>query len=131
MGKFSAAYRRSARTVAKACHTCGAMKVRLHVHHKDENPLNNERSNLVTLCASCHSRSHSLNFTETGGQRRPCAHCKQPSMKNGLCFTHTTRRKRYGHPLAKKRKVGSTWQLMLHDGKSWLPFPSSATPQRG
>lgn len=31
---------------------------RLHVHHLDRNPANNDPTNLVTLCASCHLRLH-------------------------------------------------------------------------
>jgi len=128
MGKYSASYRRSARMAGPECETCHSTTRRLQVHHKDENPLNNDPLNLVTLCASCHSRSHSRNFTGMGAQRARCAHCDKPSMKGGLCYTHTTRRKRFGHPLAKKKKVGSQWVLMFHDGASWLPFQSSMEP---
>jgi hypothetical protein len=40
-----------------ACSTCGSTE-KLHVHHKDRNPENDDPSNLVTLCASCHLRLH-------------------------------------------------------------------------
>lgn len=108
------------------CQTCGrsVSETRLYVHHKDENPLNNDLSNLVTLCGSCHRRSHSPNYMGTSERRRPCEYCEAPSIKKGLCYTHLTRLKTFGHPLAKKRKIGSRWVLMLHDGVSWLPFPS-------
>ena len=131
MGKFSAMYRHSAAQAKAACEICLRENVLLHVHHRDEDPTNNVPSNLRTLCVSCHRRCHSLNFTVTGEQRMPCAHCSKPSVKLGLCFTHVSRRKRYGHALAKKRKTASGWVLMLHDGKSWLPFPSPSVPAPG
>ena len=111
------------RHIKEACETCGATG-RLHVHHKDENPRNNRPSNLMTLCASCHRLCHSPNGDPTTGRRRPCRFCEMPSYKSRMCNTHLGRLRRYGHPLAKKRKVGSDWILMLHDGTSWLPFPS-------
>lgn len=40
-----------------ACEQCGATE-RLHVHHKDRRPANNDPSNLMTLCASCHLKLH-------------------------------------------------------------------------
>lgn len=114
--------RQSAKTVATACNLCGATS-NLQVHHQDENPQNNEPSNLRTLCPSCHRRCHSPNFTETGEQRKLCEFCSAPSIKRGWCFTHISRFKRFGHPLGKKRKTASGWVLMLHDGQKWLPFP--------
>lgn len=33
-------------------------EVELIVHHKDENKNNNLKENLITLCRSCHSRTH-------------------------------------------------------------------------
>lgn len=119
---------KAASTAAKACEICGTTEG-LHVHHVDENPRNNTPSNLRTLCPSCHRRCHSPNFMETGEQRKPCAHCDKPSMKTGLCNTHLSRLKRYGHPLAKKRKTASGWVLMLYDGENWSPFPSKTEPE--
>lgn len=29
-----------------------------HIHHRDENPFNNDPENLVTLCLECHGREH-------------------------------------------------------------------------
>lgn len=39
------------------CVLCESTK-RLHVHHIDEDPLNNRAVNLVTLCPKCHHRVH-------------------------------------------------------------------------
>lgn len=110
------------KTILIRCEICGLPAK--HVHHRDENPHNNEPKNLQTLCVSCHSRCHSPNFTETGERRVNCQYCNKPSMKRGLCYLHLSRFKRFGHPLAKKRKIGLHWVLMLHDGDTWIPFPS-------
>ena len=29
-----------------------------HIHHKDKNPKNNKKGNLVLLCPNCHSKKH-------------------------------------------------------------------------
>lgn len=29
-----------------------------HIHHKDKNPKNNKKSNLILLCPNCHSKQH-------------------------------------------------------------------------
>ena len=42
---------------AGQCQDCGTQD-RLHVHHEDRNPANNDPTNLTTLCASCHLRLH-------------------------------------------------------------------------
>ena len=42
---------------ASNCSECGTAQG-LHVHHVDRNPANNEPTNLLTLCASCHLRLH-------------------------------------------------------------------------
>lgn len=39
------------------CAVCGK-KEGLHIHHKDENPSNNQMSNLVVLCGVCHKKTH-------------------------------------------------------------------------
>ena len=114
--------RQSAKTVRQECEICSRSDTRLSVHHRDGNPLNNDPANLQTLCGSCHSRCHSPNFTDDGTKRKSCAFCNAPSEKNGVCSTHLSRWKRHGHPLAKKRKIGSEWVLMLEHGGSWFPF---------
>ena len=118
--------RQSHKRARAACQGCQRSRkvTRLYVHHRDENPMNNDPRNLMTLCGSCHRRSHSPNFMATGALRKPCKYCSALSVKLGMCETHLSRLRRYGHPLAKKRRVGSGWVLMLHDGSSWSPFPS-------
>ena len=51
-----------ARARKKQCEACGAIKVRMHCHHKNENPLDNSIENLQWLCHSCHMRVHSEGF---------------------------------------------------------------------
>jgi 5-methylcytosine-specific restriction endonuclease McrA len=48
---------RARRHRAEMCKECGAT-AGLHVHHLDRNPANNEPTNLVTLCGSCHLKLH-------------------------------------------------------------------------
>lgn len=54
---------RAIRERDRCCAECGSNR-RLHVHHKDRDKLNNDPANLITLCNSCHSRTHVL---ERGG----------------------------------------------------------------
>lgn len=115
----------SAKTNLNYCEVCQTTEGKFHVHHVNQDPLDNTPSNLRTLCVSCHSRSHSLNWTDDGRMRVDCVYCSEPSMKRGLCFTHLSREKRHGHPLAKMRKIGSDWVLMLEHGGKWFPFHSS------
>ena len=39
------------------CETCGTTND-LHVHHIDRDPANNDPTNLMTLCSSCHLKLH-------------------------------------------------------------------------
>ena len=44
-----------------ACAECGCLpneQANLHMHHVDDNPFNNEPSNLRLLCAACHNAIH-------------------------------------------------------------------------
>ena len=48
--------RQSAKMRKANCEICG--KKAHHVHHRDENPQNNDPANLQSLCASCHKKEH-------------------------------------------------------------------------
>lgn len=50
--------RRAGRARKTACERCSKGHRRLHVHHLDENPANNDPVNLITLCPSCHRLCH-------------------------------------------------------------------------
>jgi hypothetical protein len=44
-----------------SCEKCGFVAIhpcQLDVHHKDHNHKNNDKSNLITLCANCHRLEH-------------------------------------------------------------------------
>ena len=43
--------------VKELCEDCGTTE-KLHIHHKDKNPANNDLSNLAVLCSSCHKKLH-------------------------------------------------------------------------
>ena len=119
---------KASRTAGPSCEICGASR-KLHVHHKDENPFNNDPLNLQTLCPSCHQKSHSPNYMGADLRRKNCAHCSQPSMKLGLCATHLSRLRRHGHPLAKKVKIGSEWVLQVPSLKCpSAPYPETSPP---
>lgn len=107
-------HRQSAKATKGSCEACGK-RTTLHVHHADENPMNNSPSNLRTLCAKCHREAHSPNFSEPGA-RRSCLHCSRPAMKKGLCWTHNTRYRKYGDPLMTKVRNGSSWHLIREAG---------------
>jgi len=103
--------RQAQKTVKPQCEMCSRMG-RLHVHHRDENPMNNDPSNLQTLCGSCHRLSHSPNCMGTPLQRKPCAHCSRPTAQRGLCWTHLTRFRKYGDAMMTKVKTGQyTYEL--------------------
>lgn len=107
--------RQSGKMVGKSCLRCGKTRCKLHVHHKDENPLNNAPENLETLCVSCHKASHSPNYMGMPLQRKPCLHCSKPVARQGFCNTHLSRKKRFGDPLLKKFKTASGWVLRKVD----------------
>jgi len=43
---------------SKKCTFCNKIKKYMDVHHKDHNRLNNDISNLIILCRSCHLKHH-------------------------------------------------------------------------
>lgn len=58
-GTSDTQYRKRARqNVGMLCESCGSNQ-KLHVHHVDCDPSNNEQSNHQTLCESCHHSWHS------------------------------------------------------------------------
>ena len=110
MGKIKvpsdeASRRQSSRMVKQHCEKCGTL-TKLNVHHLDENPQNNDPSNLMTLCASCHHRWHwevgKMSLRRSG----PCKVCATLSRKLGYCQKHYQRFRKYGDPLLTKRGNG-------------------------
>lgn len=88
-----------------SCERCGTEK-NLTVHHINKEWWNNDPSNLMTVCNSCHSKIHH----EMGdikvpiGDRLPCRICgveyKPGSSRGDLCNKHRLRLQRYGDPTA-------------------------------
>lgn len=100
--------RRSAKMNAGACEHCGGSSY-LHVHHKDENPLNNDPSNLATLCMSCHLKEHWRIWKATKFQPKQCKHCQRHARHLGMCGLHYQRYRRHGDPLLVRRQVNGQW----------------------
>lgn len=71
-----------------ACETCNTT-VRLTIHHVDLNWRNNDPSNLMTLCASCHTTwHHARGHISPRVERPPCRVCDKKSERRDLCGRH-------------------------------------------
>ena len=101
--------------VKAACEACGSC-VLLGLHHKDGDRTNNSAENLMTLCASCHTRWHWQN-EKLKRQKKPCSVCGKPASGLGFCQKHYQRFKKHGDPLAVKigggklQRVSPTFSL--------------------
>jgi hypothetical protein len=84
----------------KTCETCGSCS-RLNLHHIDGDNTNNTPSNLMTLCASCHTTWH-WRHGKNARQKATCSVCGKPASGLGLCQKHYQRYKRHGDPLLVK-----------------------------
>jgi len=124
---LSGAYKRATQLKAGVCMECKSMSL-LGVHHKDRNPLNNSSENLVTLCASCHTRLHWKEGKTPWKQRASCKVCGNQAKGHGLCLKHYQRWKKYGDPLLTKRS-GRTGALLKQPQREIEPTScdSSAT----
>jgi hypothetical protein len=98
-------HRRAARFLGMECARCGGSD-QLHVHHLDLNPFNNERSNLMTLCNSCHATWHWENGAPGWKKRPACIVCGRPSHAHELCKKHVQRFMKHGSPYLFLKKVG-------------------------
>lgn len=96
------------------CEKCGTTE-HLGLHHIDLNPANNELSNLMTLCDSCHTKWHWDHGKEPSSQRLACSICGKPSKAFGLCLKHYQRYKKHGDPLLTMKKNGSQYTLVKED----------------
>jgi hypothetical protein len=82
----------------EACEECGTIEGMIIAHHRDENPLNNEPSNVVTLCQSCHMKGHWREWKKTTRRPKQCKYCDKPARRNEMCPMHATRMRRHGSP---------------------------------
>ena len=112
---LSGAYKRATKLKDGACQECRSTNL-VGIHHKDRNPLNNSSENLVTLCASCHTRLHWKEGKTPWKQRASCKVCGNPAKGHGLCLKHYQRWKKYGDPLLTKR-FGRMGALSKHPQK--------------
>lgn len=79
-------YKKKANYCCQICGVnCSRAENHLHLHHKDGNGQNNNRSNLLVLCIDCHSRqpmhTHMRNIIEN---IRLIAHIKQLRKEQGI-----------------------------------------------
>lgn len=82
----------------------------LGVHHRDRDWRNNDIDNLITLCASCHSKLH-WNKGDYDHRRtsRKCDICGLPHKAKGYCNKHYRNWKNTGNPYGKKTtQLGGT-----------------------
>lgn len=66
---------------------CKKTSNRLEVHHKDGNTSNNDLSNLITLCRSCHAREHGQTFsneTREKGKAKRIARLRSPEIRQKM-----------------------------------------------
>lgn len=81
-------------TAPSECERCGASR-RLDRHHKDANPLNNERSNIAFLCRRCHQEVDGrldaartrLSALSVPQEPKSCGVCGRPykPLRRGRC----------------------------------------------
>ena len=88
------------------CEVCGS-KNNLDVHHKDENPSNNNPSNLLVVCRSCHMKIHR--------PKPKCKVCGLPVRGYGYCEKHYQRFKKYGDPLLTNKGHGHIVKVGIYD----------------
>ena len=111
----SALHKRAQAFKAQSCEECNST-MNLHVHHLDNNPANNTRSNTMTLCGSCHLRWH-WKHGKTQPASPPCKICGRPSRKLAMCQLHYQRLKKYGDPLLTKIRRGQSYELVRVDSE--------------
>lgn len=106
-------YRARARKFLESCcESCG-VEAKLSIHHKNRDWSDNHRSNLMTLCASCHTSLHHAQGDIVRQQKSPpCVVCGKPSKGHRLCQKHLQRKRKYGDPDLTKINVGGCFVLV-------------------
>lgn len=82
-------------TIERKCSICGKIG-KLDIHHKDGDYQNNNLTNLIYLCRSCHMKQHR--------KKGVCKICGKPIKGLGYCDKHYQRYKKYGDPLFTKNQ---------------------------
>jgi len=106
----SALRRRATKLKGDSCEKCGATEG-IGIHHVDSNPANNDESNLMTLCASCHTAWHWRNGKKAPRRQGSCKVCGAPARKLDMCQKHYQRFRKYGDPCLTKIRDGSRFVL--------------------
>jgi len=106
----SALLKRATKHRGEKCEECGTTE-NLGIHHIDSNQANNNPSNLMTLCGSCHTSWHWANG-KTMPAPKPCEVCGEPSRKLGMCQKHYQRFVKYGDPCLTKKRLGAYFVLV-------------------
>ena len=116
--------KRYAHLLGDTCERCGITE-NLDLHHIDNNPANNEPSNRMTLCDSCHTKWHWENGKNSSVKKSVCSVCGGPGKGLGLCLKHYQRQKKYGSPYLTKKRCGS--HFVLADERHGPPDPANST----
>lgn len=111
-----------------SCETCDS-QVHLQVHHVDFTTANDEPSNLMTLCASCHATWHWEHGKKPSKAPSVCRICGRRASGLGLCGMHRLRLKLYGDPFLTKRRDGSRY-VLVRETSSTLNGPASPASRR-
>lgn len=78
----------------------------LGVHHIDGNWQNNDIKNIVTLCASCHTKQHwKKGDYKYNLPKKFCQICGLPHKAKNFCNKHYRNWKNTGNPLGKKNNT--------------------------
>lgn len=92
--KSTAHYRARAAVTKDKCERC-PRTTKLHVHHKDRNPLNDDATNLEVLCSTCHAREHQplkMSVCAVCGQIfRAASHRNRNKICSALCASEWSR----------------------------------------
>ncbi|OHD24265.1 MAG: hypothetical protein A2Y38_20070 [Spirochaetes bacterium GWB1_59_5] len=124
---LSGLLKRATQLKDSACEVCQA-QTHLGVHHKDRNPANNSSENLLTLCASCHTKLHWSEGKRPWKELEPCQICGAVGkLKHGMCQKHYQRWKKFGDPFLTKRLggTGSIHKQPIKDEIEWMNYASS------
>jgi hypothetical protein len=111
--------------LAAACELCGS-KLRLGLHHRDNDRTNNSPENLQTLCPSCHTSLHWAQGKKPWRRHPPsCTVCGKLAKRLGLCETHRSRLLRHGDPYRIKKQINGSWLVV--DERTGDPVNGSAS----